>query len=159
MSSKETLMSSAALLPTTVEGGIGTDLEATPLGDRADRLPSQKRAPDGPQRGRRSPRQRKRRRPRRPRLEPPPPDPVAPHSLPRPRPGPRAPPSSVADDDLLTTAEYAEYRRCSPRTVERERETGRGCPYVRLGGRVLYRRADIYRYIEQNVRGLKGGAE
>jgi hypothetical protein len=26
---------------------------------------------------------------------------------------------------------------------------------VRLGGRILYRRADIHRHIEQHVRGLK----
>jgi hypothetical protein len=58
-----------------------------------------------------------------------------------------------SESDLLTSAEYAHYRRCSLRTVERERETGGGCPYVRLGGRVLYRRADIQRYIEEHVRG------
>jgi hypothetical protein len=63
------------------------------------------------------------------------------------------------ESDLLTTAEYARIRRCSPRTAERERETGRGCPYVRLGGRVLYRRGDIRRYIEQHVRHLERGAE
>jgi Helix-turn-helix domain len=159
MSNKETLMSSAALLPTIVEGGSKSGLDATPLGDRGDGLPSLKRAPDAPQRRRRSSRQRKRRRPRRPRLELPLPDQVAPDSPPHARPALRAPQSSVADNDLLTTAEYAEYRRCSPRTVERERETGKGCPYVRLGARVLYRRTDIQRYVEQNVRGLEGGTE
>jgi hypothetical protein len=153
MSRKQALASTAVLTPVTVEVDVESDGRP-----RDDHQASQKRL-DGPQRRRRSSRQRKRRRPRRARLELPPPDQVAPHSLPRPRDALRAPQSSVADDDLLTTAEYAEYRRCSPRTVERERETGRGCPYVRLGGRVLYRRADIYRHIEQNVRGLKGGAE
>jgi hypothetical protein len=60
-----------------------------------------------------------------------------------------------SESDLLTSEEYARYRRCSLRTVERERETGCGCPFVRLGGRVLYRGADIHRFIEQHLRGLK----
>ena len=67
-------------------------------------------------------------------------------------------PDPVSEADLLTSAEYAHYRRCSLRTVERERETGEGCSYVRLGGRVLYRRADIQRYIEQHIRHLERGA-
>jgi Helix-turn-helix domain len=65
----------------------------------------------------------------------------------------------MSDLELITAAEFARLRRCSLRTLDRERATGTGCPYVRLGGRVLYRRADIHRYIEQNVRGLKGGTE
>lgn len=59
------------------------------------------------------------------------------------------------DAGLMTAVEFARYRRCSPRTLDRERATGRGCPYVRLGARVLYRRADVERYIEQHVRGLR----
>jgi hypothetical protein len=55
--------------------------------------------------------------------------------------------------DLLTPREYADYRRCSVRTLDRERAEGRGCPYVRLGGRILYRRADIDRHMEAQVRG------
>ena len=125
MSRDELLSSSAVPMPVT---GNKSDFDATPLGD--DHRPSDEQAPDEPQRSRRSsPRRNQRRRGRR-------------------RPKKR----SLTDDDLLTTAEY---RRCSPRTVERERETGCGCPFVRLGGRVLYRRADIERYIEQQVRGLK----
>ena len=30
--------------------------------------------------------------------------------------------------DLLTPQEYARYRRCSVRTLDRERAEGRGCP-------------------------------
>jgi hypothetical protein len=59
----------------------------------------------------------------------------------------------VTDIDLLTTSEYAERRRCSERTIERERANGTGCPYVRLGSRVLYRRADIERHIDAHVVG------
>jgi hypothetical protein len=60
---------------------------------------------------------------------------------------------TLPQTDLMTPAEFARFRRCSRRTLDRERATGRGCPYVRLGARVLYRRADAERYIEQNVRG------
>jgi hypothetical protein len=62
---------------------------------------------------------------------------------------------TVPEADLMTAAEFARYRRCSLRTLDRERATGCGCPYVRLGARVLYRRADVERYIEQHVRGLR----
>jgi excisionase family DNA binding protein len=55
--------------------------------------------------------------------------------------------------ELLTPQEYAEYRRCSLRTLDRERADGRGCPYVRLGARILYRRSDIDRYMEAHLRG------
>jgi hypothetical protein len=59
----------------------------------------------------------------------------------------------MSDPEFLTAAEFARLRRCSLRTLDRERQTGRGCRYVRLGARVLYRRADIERYVADNVRG------
>jgi hypothetical protein len=49
---------------------------------------------------------------------------------------------------LLTQREYAEYRRCSIRTIERERAIGEGCPYVRMGARILYRLADVDCFID-----------
>jgi len=55
--------------------------------------------------------------------------------------------------DLLTPREYADYRRCSPRTLDRERAEGRGCPYIRLGGRILYRRSDIIQFLSSQIRG------
>lgn len=58
----------------------------------------------------------------------------------------------MSDTDFLTTAEFARLRRCSLRTLDRERATRRGCPYVKLGARVLYRRADIKRFIEAHIR-------
>jgi hypothetical protein len=58
----------------------------------------------------------------------------------------------MTETDLLTQREYATYRRCSVRTLDRERAEGRGCPYVRLGSRILYRRIDIDRYLEEHVR-------
>jgi hypothetical protein len=57
------------------------------------------------------------------------------------------------EPELRTPQEYARYRRCSIRTLDRERAEGRGCPFVKIGGRVLYRRSDIERFIEANVRG------
>ena len=63
----------------------------------------------------------------------------------------------MADIELLTTAEYARLRRCSLRTLDRERANRSGCPYLRLGGRVFYRRNDIERYIETLVRRHDGG--
>jgi len=55
-------------------------------------------------------------------------------------------------DDLLIQREYARIRRCSERTIERERSAGTGCPYVKIGRAVRYRRGDIKAYIEGHVR-------
>jgi len=63
----------------------------------------------------------------------------------------------MADIELLTATEYARLRRCSLRTLDRERANRCGCPYVRLGGRVFYRRSDIERYIETLVRRQSAG--
>ena len=61
----------------------------------------------------------------------------------------------MTDTDLLTPQEYARYRRCSLRTLDRERAEGRGRPYVRLGRRILYRRADIERHMVAHLRGAR----
>jgi hypothetical protein len=58
----------------------------------------------------------------------------------------------MADIELLTAAEYARLRQCSLRTQDRERANRSSCFYLRLGGRVFYRRNDIERYIETLVR-------
>ena len=65
----------------------------------------------------------------------------------------------MTDTELLTTREYASYRRCSVRTLDRERADGIGCPYIRLGARILYRRADVDRYIDEHRRPPAGAAE
>jgi hypothetical protein len=57
----------------------------------------------------------------------------------------------MSDHDLLTPAEYARLRRCSLRTLDRERANHTGCPYVRLGGRLFYRRNDIDQFIETHI--------
>jgi hypothetical protein len=55
-------------------------------------------------------------------------------------------------DDLLTGREYARMRKCSERTVERERTSGTGCKFIKLGRSVRYRRRDIFDFIERNAR-------
>lgn len=56
--------------------------------------------------------------------------------------------------DLLTERETADVRRCSTRKLQRDRAEGRGCPYVRIDGRIFYRRQDVDRFIAAHVRGL-----
>jgi hypothetical protein len=62
----------------------------------------------------------------------------------------------MAETDLLNPKEWAAYRRCSVRKLDRERADGRGCPYVRIDGRIFYRRQDVDRFIAEHVRGLHG---
>jgi hypothetical protein len=59
----------------------------------------------------------------------------------------------MADSELLNPRECAAYRRCSVRKLDRERAEGRGCPYVRIDGRIFYRRQDVDRFIAEHVRG------
>ncbi|MFY9839784.1 MAG: helix-turn-helix domain-containing protein [Xanthobacteraceae bacterium] len=53
--------------------------------------------------------------------------------------------------DLLTAKECAAYRRCHVRTLENERECGDGCPYIRIGRRIYYRRSDVETFIAKHV--------
>jgi hypothetical protein len=55
-------------------------------------------------------------------------------------------------DELLTQGEYAKERKCSPRTLERERATGTGCPFIKIGGAIRYRRRDIHETNEKHLR-------
>jgi hypothetical protein len=55
-------------------------------------------------------------------------------------------------DVLLTEKQYAGIRQESERTIQRERESGTGCPFVKLGRAVRYRKRDISRFIEQHIR-------
>jgi hypothetical protein len=57
--------------------------------------------------------------------------------------------------ELLTPRECAAYRRCSGRKLDRERADGRGPAYVRIDGRIFYRRADLDCFIAAHVRGGK----
>jgi hypothetical protein len=59
----------------------------------------------------------------------------------------------VAESELLTPKECALYRRCSVRKLDRERAERRGCPYVRIDGRIFYRRSDVDSFIGAHVCG------
>jgi hypothetical protein len=58
----------------------------------------------------------------------------------------------MAETELLNPRECAAYRRCSVRKLDRDRAEGRGCPYVRIDGRIFYRRQDVDRFIAEHVR-------
>jgi hypothetical protein len=55
-------------------------------------------------------------------------------------------------DQLLTQREYAEIRRCSERTIERERTTGTGCRYIQIGKLVRYKRSHIAEFLDRHTR-------
>jgi len=61
--------------------------------------------------------------------------------------------TQMTQTDLFTARECADYRRCSLRTLDRERELGNGCLYVRIGGRIYYRRGDVDQFIANHVCG------
>lgn len=54
-------------------------------------------------------------------------------------------------DDLITENEAAQLRCQSVRTLQMERLKGGGCPYVKLGKSVRYRRSDVVAFISARV--------
>jgi hypothetical protein len=60
---------------------------------------------------------------------------------------------------LLTSKECAEHRRCSIRTLDRERAEGRGCRYIKIGGRVFYRLGDVDFFLEEHLMGGARGSQ
>ncbi len=55
--------------------------------------------------------------------------------------------------DNLSTAEAAKMLGVSTATLESHRHRGIGLPYCRLGGRVIYRRADVEQYLARHTEG------
>jgi hypothetical protein len=55
-------------------------------------------------------------------------------------------------DELLTEIEAAHLRRQSVRTLQAERLRGGGCPFVKMGRSVRYRRLDVLEFIEAKRR-------
>ena len=53
---------------------------------------------------------------------------------------------------LLTPREAADYRKASPSTLAKERCTGFGPPFVKMGRSVRYRRSDLDNWIAANIR-------
>ena len=62
------------------------------------------------------------------------------------------PDSKMTIDELLKQPYYARIRNCSERTIERERASGTGCRYIKIGRAVRYRRGDIFNFVERHVR-------
>jgi len=59
----------------------------------------------------------------------------------------------MTESNLLTPRESAAYRRCSIRKQDRERADGRGPPYIRIDGRIFYRKRDLDAFIEARLHG------
>ena len=57
------------------------------------------------------------------------------------------------DDDLLTTPEAAKLLRITPQTLYRHRWEGRGPAFVRIGGKIMYRRSDLSEYAKSQEPG------
>jgi hypothetical protein len=60
--------------------------------------------------------------------------------------------------ELWTEDEFAKHCRFSKRKAERDRAAGTGCPFVKLGRRVLYRAGDVEAWIAGNLRHSTSGA-
>lgn len=53
---------------------------------------------------------------------------------------------------LMTTQELAEFLKVSPSYLNKDRLTGRGIPFVKIGASVRYRLSDVLRFTEGRVR-------
>ena len=59
----------------------------------------------------------------------------------------------MTESEIFTAKESAAYRKCSTRKQDRERAEGGGPTYVRIDGRIFYRRSDVDRFIEAHLCG------
>lgn len=57
------------------------------------------------------------------------------------------------DDELLTTKQLAAEWNVPPSRLNKERLTGGGCPYIKLGRLVRYRRSDARLYVARRTIG------
>lgn len=53
---------------------------------------------------------------------------------------------------LLTQGVLAERWLVSPKKLESDRYTGKGCPFIKIGSSVRYRLVDVLAYEEANLR-------
>jgi len=51
-------------------------------------------------------------------------------------------------EPLLTQDDYAKLRRCSIRTIQRERARGSGCAFIKIGKLIRYKKTDILQFVE-----------
>jgi len=54
-------------------------------------------------------------------------------------------------ENMIET-EAAAYTRTKPGTLSNWRSLGKGPPYVKAGGRIIYRKADLDRWLEAHAR-------
>lgn len=64
----------------------------------------------------------------------------------------------LLDDQLLTPAELAQILRTTVASLAQDRYHRRGCAYLKRGNRVLYRRSDLAKYLEDNTIQISNGA-
>lgn len=58
----------------------------------------------------------------------------------------------MSREELLTTAEAAALLRQSPNTLKYWRHMKQGPPYATIGRRIVYRRIDLDKYIDQQFK-------
>ena len=63
-------------------------------------------------------------------------------------------PVVMIDDVMMTPAEVAEWARCDVSTLANHRTAGEGLPYIKFGGRILYRMADVLSAAERGSHGF-----
>lgn len=65
----------------------------------------------------------------------------------------KQPKVSIDLDNLLTVKELCELLKFHPVTLANQRRDGRGIPFIKLGRKVFYRRADVEAALANNFRG------
>lgn len=60
---------------------------------------------------------------------------------------------SVNLDELMTVKQLCEALHFHPVTLANQRREGRGIPFIKLGRKVFYRRADVEAILAKNFRG------
>lgn len=54
-------------------------------------------------------------------------------------------------DELLTPEQLAEYLQVSTAALANDRYLGKGPRFIKLGGKVRYRRSDVLAHLDENV--------
>ncbi|WP_336643501.1 helix-turn-helix transcriptional regulator [Microbacterium sp. MMO-113] len=54
-------------------------------------------------------------------------------------------------DELLTPEQLAEFLQVSTASLANDRYLGKGPRFIKLGGRVRYRKADVLAHLDENV--------
>jgi len=54
-------------------------------------------------------------------------------------------------DQLLTEQQLAELLGKSPKTLERDRMSGVGIPFIRVGRSIRYRTSDVEKYLDERT--------